>query len=156
MGCVRIQTCLNLVVGFDFRSGKAKAVGLDLVVAVDLRDIIVKIAVDFLFPSWWEVKVSVTAALFVIIASWLFIYGGGGGDSNRSSFAGDDIDGSKYKWFDGGGGSGCVSTLRKCYGWEVVDRKEDVGAGSGWEVVGRKEDEMKEREEEIRVLVKRR
>ncbi|KAM7486657.1 hypothetical protein LguiA_002666 [Lonicera macranthoides] len=63
---------------------------------------IVETAVDFLFPSWWEVKVSVAAALFVITAYWLFTYGGGGGDSNRSSSAGDnsagdDIDGSKYK-----------------------------------------------------------
>ncbi|KAM7516072.1 hypothetical protein LguiA_005655 [Lonicera macranthoides] len=64
---------------------------------------IVEITVDFLSPSWWEVKVSVTVALFVIIASWLFTYGGEGGggdggrDSNRSSSAGDDINGNKYK-----------------------------------------------------------
>ncbi|KAM7473683.1 hypothetical protein LguiB_020926 [Lonicera macranthoides] len=53
----------------------------------------------FLFPSWWEVKVSVAVTLFVITAYWLFTYGdgGGGGDSNRSSSADDDIDGSKYK-----------------------------------------------------------
>lgn len=43
---------------------------------------------DVLLPSWWEVKVTVAASVFVIGAYWYFTYGAGrgeaGSDADRS------------------------------------------------------------------------
>lgn len=36
--------------------------------------VMIETAVEFLLPSWWEVKVSVAASLFVIVAYWFFLY----------------------------------------------------------------------------------
>lgn len=48
---------------------------------------------DFLVPSWWEIKVSVAASIFVILAYWFFALRAGGdgdgGDSAASAVAGD-------------------------------------------------------------------
>lgn len=30
---------------------------------------------DVLLPSWWEIKVTVAASVFVIVAYWYFTYG---------------------------------------------------------------------------------
>lgn len=37
---------------------------------------------DFLFPSWWEVEITVSAALFVVSVGYL-ISGAGGGQGDR-------------------------------------------------------------------------
>lgn len=38
-------------------------------------------ALDFLVPSWWEIEVTVAAAMFVILSFWFFSWSrGGGGD----------------------------------------------------------------------------
>lgn len=48
---------------------------------------------DFLVPSWWEIKVSVAASIFVILAYWFFALRAGGdgdgGDSAASAVGGD-------------------------------------------------------------------
>ncbi|XP_024024614.1 BAG-associated GRAM protein 1 isoform X2 [Morus notabilis] len=48
---------------------------------------------DFLVPSWWEIKVSLTASVFVILTYWFFALRLGGdadaGDSAASAVAGD-------------------------------------------------------------------
>ncbi|XP_021654509.2 BAG-associated GRAM protein 1 isoform X2 [Hevea brasiliensis] len=60
-------------------------------------------ALDFLLPSWWEIKVTVAAAIFAIASYWFFAWTGGGGDtegagSDRSQIldnsgnSGDGID----------------------------------------------------------------
>ena len=36
-------------------------------------------ALDFLVPSWWEIKVTVAAAMFVILSFCFFSWSGGGG-----------------------------------------------------------------------------
>lgn len=41
-------------------------------------------AVDFLLPSWWEVKVSVATTLFVVAAYWFFTSNSGNTDDDRS------------------------------------------------------------------------
>lgn len=41
-------------------------------------------AVDFLLPSWWEVKVSVATTLFVVAAYWFFTSHIGKMDDDRS------------------------------------------------------------------------
>ncbi|CAL1365872.1 unnamed protein product [Linum trigynum] len=40
-------------------------------------------ALVFLVPSWWEIKVTLAAAMFLIFAYWFFAHGGGGGDGPR-------------------------------------------------------------------------
>ncbi|OAY37788.1 BAG-associated GRAM protein 1 isoform X3 [Manihot esculenta] len=42
-------------------------------------------ALDFLLPSWWEIKVTVAAAIFVISSYWFFAWSGGGGDSDSAT-----------------------------------------------------------------------
>lgn len=56
-------------------------------------------ALDFLVPSWWEIKVTVAAAMFVILSFCFFSWsGGGGGDGGGGDRAvvlensGDGID----------------------------------------------------------------
>ncbi|PWA91114.1 C2 domain, GRAM domain protein [Artemisia annua] len=51
--------------------------------------------IDLLLPSWWEVEVTVAAAVFVIGAYWFFTYDGGvssGGGGGDSGVAGDGVD----------------------------------------------------------------
>ncbi|XP_050212384.1 BAG-associated GRAM protein 1 isoform X2 [Mercurialis annua] len=59
---------------------------------------IVGSALEFLVPSWWEVKVTVAAAVFVISSFWYFSWSGGGGDRSQQQIlensGGDD---DKYK-----------------------------------------------------------
>ncbi|GLT91575.1 hypothetical protein SLE2022_094560 [Rubroshorea leprosula] len=47
----------------------------------------IETAVECLVPSWWEVKVTVAASVFVILSYWFFTYGGGdrgcGGDRSQ-------------------------------------------------------------------------
>ncbi|KAG5560979.1 hypothetical protein RHGRI_004114 [Rhododendron griersonianum] len=57
----------------------------------------------FLVPSWWEVEVTLAAAIFVVVACWFFTYGGAGGNPDRSvlenpGFSGDVVD-DKDKMF---------------------------------------------------------
>lgn len=40
---------------------------------------------DVLLPSWWEVKVTVTASVFVIGAYWYFTYGTGRGEAGSDA-----------------------------------------------------------------------
>ncbi|KAF3451047.1 hypothetical protein FNV43_RR07136 [Rhamnella rubrinervis] len=55
---------------------------------------------DFLVPSWWEIKVTVAASIFVIFSFWFFSYGGAAGglgdrsldNSGGSGDANDDKD----------------------------------------------------------------
>ena len=55
-------------------------------------------ALDFLVPSWWEIEVTVAAAMFVILAFWFFSWSGGGGGDGGGDRAvvlensGDGID----------------------------------------------------------------
>lgn len=46
------------------------------------------LVVEYLVPSWWEIKVAVAASLFVIVSYWFFAFqggdGGGGGDRSQS------------------------------------------------------------------------
>lgn len=51
----------------------------------------------FLVPSWWEVEVTLAAAIFVVVACWFFTYGGAGGNPDGSvlenpGFLGDVVD----------------------------------------------------------------
>lgn len=41
-------------------------------------------ALHFLLPTWWEVEITVAAAVFVIIAYWFFTYGNGDIDENQA------------------------------------------------------------------------
>ncbi|KAE9452812.1 hypothetical protein C3L33_15285, partial [Rhododendron williamsianum] len=57
----------------------------------------------FLVPSWWEVEVTLAAAIFVVVACWFFTYGGAGGNPDGSvlenpGFSGDVVD-DKDKMF---------------------------------------------------------
>lgn len=57
----------------------------------------------FLVPSWWEVEVTLAAAVFVVVACWFFTYGGTGGNPDGSvlenpGFSGDVVD-DKDKMF---------------------------------------------------------
>ncbi|KAI4342821.1 hypothetical protein MLD38_027395 [Melastoma candidum] len=57
--------------------------------------VIESLIVQVLLPSWWEIKVSVAASLFVIAAYWFFTYGADGErESDRSlmEFSGDSVD----------------------------------------------------------------
>ena len=52
-------------------------------------------ALHFLLPTWWEVEITVAAAVFVIITYWFFTYGNGDVDENqaiREGLIGDGID----------------------------------------------------------------
>ena len=52
-------------------------------------------ALHFLLPTWWEVEITVAAAVFVIITYWFFTYGNGDVDENqaiRDGLIGDGID----------------------------------------------------------------
>lgn len=56
------------------------------------------VILDALVPSWWEIKVTVAASAFVIVAYWYFAYATGcrvGSDKDRShvenSNCGDDV-----------------------------------------------------------------
>ncbi|XWS09426.1 hypothetical protein CRYUN_Cryun40dG0083700 [Craigia yunnanensis] len=50
--------------------------------------------VEYLVPSWWEIKVAVAASVFVIFSYWFFTFQGGDGDDvgDRSQLP-DDSDG---------------------------------------------------------------
>lgn len=56
-------------------------------------------ATEYLLPSWWEVEVTVSAAVFLIAAYWYFAVfvardgggGGGDGDGDGNGFSGDGI-----------------------------------------------------------------
>ena len=50
--------------------------------------------VEYLVPSWWEIKVAVAASVFVIVSYWFFTFQGGDGDGvgDRSQLQ-DDSDG---------------------------------------------------------------
>lgn len=45
--------------------------------------IMIETALDILVPSWWEIKVTVAASLFVIAAYWFFTYRSGDVDGDR-------------------------------------------------------------------------
>lgn len=45
--------------------------------------IFMEAALHFLVPTWWEVEITAAAAVFVIIAYWLFTYGSGEIDENQ-------------------------------------------------------------------------
>lgn len=53
---------------------------------------------EFLIPSWWEVQVTVAAAVFVVVAYWFLTFGGhsGGGEGSncddRLLVSGDEIE----------------------------------------------------------------
>ena len=54
-------------------------------------------ALHFLVPTWWEVEISVVAAVFVIITYWFFTFGNGEIDESQATGegligAGDLID----------------------------------------------------------------
>ncbi|KAJ9189159.1 hypothetical protein P3X46_000488 [Hevea brasiliensis] len=63
--------------------------------------VMIDTAVDFLVPSWLEIKVTVVAAIFVFASYWFFVWSGGGGDADagvrsqildNSSNSGDGIE----------------------------------------------------------------
>ncbi|KDP44241.1 hypothetical protein JCGZ_05708 [Jatropha curcas] len=64
--------------------------------------VMIDAALDFLLPSWWEIKVTVAAAIFMIASFRFFAWSGGAGDNDRSQIldnsgnSGDGID-DRYK-----------------------------------------------------------
>jgi hypothetical protein len=51
--------------------------------------IMIETALDILVPSWWEIKVTVAASLFVIVAYWFFTYRSGDVDVDRQHLDGN-------------------------------------------------------------------
>ncbi|OMO96418.1 C2 calcium-dependent membrane targeting [Corchorus capsularis] len=52
------------------------------------------VVLEYLVPSWWEIKVAVAASLFVIVSYCFFTFqGGGGGGGDRSQLLEDSEDG---------------------------------------------------------------
>ncbi|XP_022761522.1 BAG-associated GRAM protein 1-like isoform X2 [Durio zibethinus] len=52
------------------------------------------VLVEYLVPSWWEIKVAVAASLFVIVSYWFFTFqGGDGGGADRSQLLENSADG---------------------------------------------------------------
>lgn len=47
---------------------------LSLVVVMVIVTMMIETAMEFLVPSWWEIKVTVAASVFVIVAYWFFTY----------------------------------------------------------------------------------
>ncbi|PHT40205.1 hypothetical protein CQW23_19059 [Capsicum baccatum] len=54
---------------------------------------IVETALEVLVPSWWEVKITVAATVFVVISYWFFAFGGDDDDSGGRGVAVDDDSG---------------------------------------------------------------
>lgn len=53
---------------------------------------------EFLIPSWWEVKVTVAAAAFVVVAYWFFTFdSAGGGDGDDRTLVDGTVDGIDEK-----------------------------------------------------------
>ncbi|KAF2300347.1 hypothetical protein GH714_012241 [Hevea brasiliensis] len=44
--------------------------------------VMIDTALDFLLPSWLEIKVTVVAAIFVFASYWFFVWSGGGGNAD--------------------------------------------------------------------------
>ncbi|KAK8703518.1 hypothetical protein V6N13_047174 [Hibiscus sabdariffa] len=52
------------------------------------------VVVEYLFPSWWEIKVAVAASVFVIVSYWFFALQGGDDDGgDRSQLLDNSADG---------------------------------------------------------------
>lgn len=45
----------------------------------------IAMALDFLLPSWFEIKITLATSLFVILAYWFFAYRSGFFDADRSA-----------------------------------------------------------------------
>ncbi|KAK9138701.1 hypothetical protein Sjap_009295 [Stephania japonica] len=71
-----------------------------------------EIVLNFLVPSWWEIKVTVAAAVFLVAAISFFVYGGGGGW--------DEGDGGEIGRGLGGDGGG-----------DLADEKDKMGQLKG-------------------------
>ncbi|PON77667.1 C2- GRAM domain containing protein [Parasponia andersonii] len=63
--------------------------------------VIESVLLDFFIPSWWEIKVSFTASVFVIFAYWFFAHRpaghGDGADSGASTLAAADLKNNTFE-----------------------------------------------------------
>ncbi|KAK4803417.1 hypothetical protein SAY86_003234 [Trapa natans] len=84
---------------------------------------------DVLLPSWWEVKVTVAASVFVILAYWYFTYGADRGEAGPDadhSLSGDSADpGGENSKMDNLKGDGNSAYLVKV---ELLAAKNLIGA----------------------------